>query len=187
MQALCGYGEGMCPACMLLSSQGSPLKTRPSPWALCKSVLFLFPLRRKKLTWTRSTWFIGFRLGSLAPQSKYGQIHENHSILEVVSNPLILQMRALKLSRGKKLAGGPSELTTESILNLVLLIPKPVPMFPKADQARPAKPLRRGLLKCPFQFMPRALGSILQCPLTGINPDVAHPEIKESTQHLLTF
>lgn len=128
MQALCGYGEGMCPACMLLSSQGSPLKTRPSPWALCKSVLFLFPLRRKKLTWTRSTWFIGFRLGSLAPQSKYGQIHENHSILEMVSNPLILQMRALKLSRGKKLAGGPSELTTESTLNLVLLIPKPVPM-----------------------------------------------------------
>lgn len=46
---------------------------------------------------------MGFRLGLLAPQSKCGPIYENHSILEMMSTPLILQMRALKPSKGKLL------------------------------------------------------------------------------------
>lgn len=45
-QALCGYGEGMCPARRPLSSP----KTGQIPWALCNTIFFLFPLRRKKLT-----------------------------------------------------------------------------------------------------------------------------------------
>lgn len=49
-------------------------------------------------------------------------------ILEAMSNPLSLQMRALKSSKGKKLAGGPNELAKELVLNLVLLMPKPVPV-----------------------------------------------------------
>lgn len=92
MQALCSYSEGMCPAWRPLSSQCSPLQTGQIPWALCNTIFFLFPVWRKKLTWNKCTWFMGFRIGLLAPQSKCGPIYENHSILVMVSTPLILQI-----------------------------------------------------------------------------------------------
>ena len=75
MQALCGSGEGMYPAYTTLPSPGSFLKTSLVTGHFATLCAF-FVSCVKKETRNRSTWVLGFRLGLLASQSKYGKIQE---------------------------------------------------------------------------------------------------------------